>query len=218
MVIWGALNLFVGLTTEWAANSGSPFAKMAASDGSGFRLVGVTAILIAVATKTITSLWFLEKFLFTGGRRHPVPLFFLYLVGVAALAAVLLFLSIAVGTGLNRYDALAPSQTARASTTISPSAGTGSGTSASSTSEVCYAGLWRENEPNGLTWNVRRDGDRLRIARTDGFVSGEFTWRGTEWFGVLRWGTGDVWQGVVLHEPSGDCQEIRTNQRWWFRR
>lgn len=86
--------------------------------------------------------------------------------------------------------------------------------------ESCYSGIWKENENNGLTWRFTENANALTIERTDGFVSGAFTRNDpkNDWTGELRWQNGDVWRNVVLYAASNGCREVRTNQRWWFRR
>ena len=94
-----------------------------------------------------------------------------------------------------------------------PSASTESNREAS-----CYEGVWREDQPNQFTWTFSREGNNLHISRNDGFVSGLFTRSGVNWIGRLNWGNGERWDGVVLYRANQTCDEIRTNQRWWFRR
>ena len=90
-------------------------------------------------------------------------------------------------------------------------------TSAAQTQD-CYDGAWRENVPNQFVWNFRRYGDTLRITRNDQFVKGEFRRTQEGWAGFLSWGNGTIWKGVVLHEANNACNEITTNQRWWYKR
>jgi hypothetical protein len=82
----------------------------------------------------------------------------------------------------------------------------------------CYNGAWRENESNEFVWNFRRYGDTLRIVRNDRFVKGEFRKAPDGWVGFLSWGNGTIWKGVVLHEANDACDEVTTNQRWWYKR
>lgn len=82
----------------------------------------------------------------------------------------------------------------------------------------CYSGTWHENEPNQFTWTFRRLGNYLRISRTDGFVSGQFQKSREGWTGFLNWGNGTTWNGVVLNDANEACDEITTNQRWWYKR
>ena len=84
--------------------------------------------------------------------------------------------------------------------------------------EGCYDGAWQENESNQFVWNFRRYGSTLRIVRNDRFVKGEFQKTSDGWIGFLSWGNGTVWRGVVLHEANDSCDEITTNQQWWYRR
>ncbi len=87
-----------------------------------------------------------------------------------------------------------------------------------SLSQPCYVGIWQENNPNELRWRIAVVGERLQVQRTDGFVGGMFTPMASGWRGQLRWGNGDISNDVVLYAPDSSCREIRTNQRWWFRR
>jgi uncharacterized membrane protein YgcG len=82
----------------------------------------------------------------------------------------------------------------------------------------CYAGIWRENQLNQFRWTIELSNDGLHIERTDGFVKGTFVRSGALWNGSLSWGNGDTWTGVVLYNANDACNEIRTNQRWWFKR
>ena len=81
----------------------------------------------------------------------------------------------------------------------------------------CMAGQWHEQIDNPFRWIFDVRGDKLKIWRTDGFVSGHFGRKSGSWQGDLKWGNGEVWRNVSL-TPSTDCDEIRTNQIWWFRR
>jgi hypothetical protein len=85
-------------------------------------------------------------------------------------------------------------------------------------SQDCYDGTWRENESNEFAWNFRRYGNTLRIVRNDRFAKGEFRKTPDGWVGFLSWGNGTIWKGVVLHEANDGCNEITTNQRWWYKR
>jgi tetratricopeptide (TPR) repeat protein len=83
----------------------------------------------------------------------------------------------------------------------------------------CYNGSWHENELNQFTWSFERQGpNSLRIRRNDGFVSGTFQKSAEGWTGFLTWGNGTQWDGVVLHDVNDACNEITTNQRWWYKR
>jgi len=82
----------------------------------------------------------------------------------------------------------------------------------------CYNGTWHENESNQFAWNFRRVGNYLQISRTDGFVSGQFQKSSDGWTGFLNWGNGTRWDGVILHDANAACDEITTNQRWWYKR
>jgi hypothetical protein len=90
--------------------------------------------------------------------------------------------------------------------------------SGSQGSADCYAGTWRENASNEFTWLFERQENSLRISRNDGFASGVFQKSPDGWTGVLNWGDGTRWDGVVLHDANASCTEITTNQRWWYRR
>ena len=93
-------------------------------------------------------------------------------------------------------------------------------TAPSPTPEVgisCLDGVWRQDQPSDYRWRFQAVESGLSISRTDGFVAGTFTRTGTLWTGQLRWGNGETWNNVVL-SPSGNCNEVRTNQNWWFKR
>ncbi len=84
--------------------------------------------------------------------------------------------------------------------------------------ESCYNGIWHENQPNEFRWEIAVSENELRVRRTDDFVSGTFLPSGPGWNGTLNWGNGETWTGVVLHSANEACNEIHTNQRWWFKR
>lgn len=81
----------------------------------------------------------------------------------------------------------------------------------------CMAGQWHEQVDNPFRWIFEVRDDRLKIWRTDRFVSGNFRRKGNTWEGELRWGNGESWRNVLL-TPTPDCQEIHTNQSWSFKR
>jgi hypothetical protein len=81
----------------------------------------------------------------------------------------------------------------------------------------CMAGQWHEQVANPFRWIFEVHGDKLKISRTDRFVSGKFRREGSSWKGELKWGNGETWRNVML-APTSDCDEIQTNQSWWFRR
>lgn len=81
----------------------------------------------------------------------------------------------------------------------------------------CIAGQWHEQIDNPFRWIFEVRGDKLTIERTDRFVAGKFRREGSDWKGELKWGNGETWRNVSL-TPSSDCDEIRTNQGWWFKR
>lgn len=82
----------------------------------------------------------------------------------------------------------------------------------------CYSGTWNENESNGIIWYFQRRENYLKISRRDGFVGGQFQKSSDGWTGFLNWRNGTRWNGVILHEANEACDEITTNQRWWFKR
>jgi hypothetical protein len=84
-------------------------------------------------------------------------------------------------------------------------------------SPQCLNGTWREQYDNPLSWNFAVAGTTVTIRRTDNFVSGTFNQSGNDWVGQLHWGNGDTWNNVVL-TPNSNCNEVRTNQSWWYRR
>jgi len=81
----------------------------------------------------------------------------------------------------------------------------------------CMAGQWHEQVNNPFRWIFEVHGDKLKIWRTDGFVSGKFRRNGSAWKGDLKWGNGETWQNVLL-TPTCDCDQVHTNQAWWFQR
>ena len=81
----------------------------------------------------------------------------------------------------------------------------------------CMAGQWHEQTSNPFRWIFEVRGDKLKIWRTDHFVSGKFHREGSSWKGELKWGNGEAWRNVSL-TPTCDCDEIYTNQAWWFKR
>lgn len=81
----------------------------------------------------------------------------------------------------------------------------------------CMAGRWHEQIDNPFRWIFEVRGDRLTIRRTDRFVAGKFRRDGNAWKGELKWGNGETWRNVSL-TPISDCDEIHTNQGWWFKR
>jgi hypothetical protein len=89
--------------------------------------------------------------------------------------------------------------------------------SVSSHENGCLNGIWAQEQVSDWRWRFQKQGDRLTIRRTDGFVSGTFAPAGSGWSGQLRWGNGETWNGVVL-SPAENCREVRTNQSWWFKR
>lgn len=81
----------------------------------------------------------------------------------------------------------------------------------------CLAGQWHEQVDNAFRWIFEVHGNRLKIWRTDHFVSGRFKREGSTWKGELKWGNGETWRNVLL-APTPNCDEVHTNQSWWFRR
>ena len=81
----------------------------------------------------------------------------------------------------------------------------------------CMAGQWHEQIDNPFRWIFEVRGDKLQIERTDRFVAGKFRREGSSWKGELKWGNGETWRNVSL-TPTSNCDEIRTNQGWWFKR
>jgi len=79
------------------------------------------------------------------------------------------------------------------------------------------AGQWHEQVDNPFRWIFEVRGDRLKIWRTDRFVAGEFRRKGDAWQGELTWGNREKWRNVWL-TPTCDCDEVHTNQGWWFKR
>jgi WD40 repeat protein len=82
----------------------------------------------------------------------------------------------------------------------------------------CYGGDWHENQPNQFVWTFRLQGDILRIYRNDNFVAGVFTRTGGSWTGQLNWGNGQQSNDVILYAVNQACNEIHTNQGWWYKR
>jgi len=79
----------------------------------------------------------------------------------------------------------------------------------------CLNGNWKEEPTAGLLWSFDLHGDVLNAKRHDGFVSGSFRLSGNDWKGALVWGNGERWGNVVL-SPTRSCNEIYTNQSWWY--
>ena len=81
----------------------------------------------------------------------------------------------------------------------------------------CIAGKWHEHSsPVALTWTFHTNGKALDIERDDAFVSGRFEPSTDGWEGRLKWGTGAVWDRIILRRPDWSCHEIHTNQAWWY--
>lgn len=83
--------------------------------------------------------------------------------------------------------------------------------------DACLNGVWREQYDNPLSWKFDVTGNTLTIRRTDNFVTGTFSKSATSWKGQLKWGNGDTWNNVVL-TPTAACDQVHTNQSWWYRR
>jgi hypothetical protein len=81
----------------------------------------------------------------------------------------------------------------------------------------CLSGVWAQDQVSHWRWRFEAQDGGLSISRTDGFVSGTFRRTGTVWTGELHWGSGEIFNNVVL-SPSENCREVRTNQIWWFKR
>jgi hypothetical protein len=84
--------------------------------------------------------------------------------------------------------------------------------------ELCYYGEWQENVPNQFRWTFWLEKNALKIKRADGFAYGAFNRSGDHWLGYLKWSNGTTWDNIILFKPNLDCSEIKTNQRWWYRR
>jgi hypothetical protein len=87
----------------------------------------------------------------------------------------------------------------------------------STSADTCINGVWREQYDNPRSWKFDVTGNTLTIRRTDNFVTGTFSKSGGGWSGQLKWGNGDTWNNVVL-TPTAACDQVRTNQSWWYRR
>lgn len=82
----------------------------------------------------------------------------------------------------------------------------------------CLVGLWREQYDHPLVWTFNVNGETLSIRRADGGVTGTFSKSGRDWTGELNLSDGSVWKSNVVLSPTADCNQVRTNQEWWYRR
>jgi hypothetical protein len=83
---------------------------------------------------------------------------------------------------------------------------------------LCYAGTWDEDVRGKFTWRFQVRNGSLDIRRHDAFATGTFTRVDDGWIGTIRWGNGETWPDVKLANASPSCDEVRTNQIWYFKR